>query len=201
MIARPKMSRVERKSDIRRRKPRLFRAQVSCTWFKNQIERGRLPYLDPILFDVGLLRGVPHGFEEPHRMAKRVGANAAFWCATIVSFTVAFSYILGVEIAFSGQSYVNMKILYYIPLCFVIAIMNILQLAAEIPEADRKRLENARNVGGRFGFTTRMLEDIDENDAAHLDDDDDDDDDGDDTIEMEVDDPPQQQHDGGGKKV
>ena len=65
-----------------------------------------------------------------------------------MSFTVAFSYILGVEIVFSGQSYVNMKIMYYIPLCGLIAAMNVMQLAADIPEADRERLEAARKRGG-----------------------------------------------------
>ena len=99
----------------------------------------------PAVFDNGLLRGFPRDFSSSSR---RVATNAGFWCAAVVSFTVAFSYILGVEIVFSGQSYVNMKIMYYIPLCGLIAAMNVMQLAADIPEADRERLEAARKRGG-----------------------------------------------------
>ena len=118
---------------------------LACSWYKGPIENGKLPYLDPAVFDNGLLRGFPRDFSSSSR---RVATNAGFWCAAVVSFTVAFSYILGVEIVFSGQSYVNMKIMYYIPLCGLIAAMNVMQLAADIPEADRERLEAARKRGG-----------------------------------------------------
>ncbi|KAH8056876.1 hypothetical protein JL722_7096 [Aureococcus anophagefferens] len=101
-------SKRERNSQLQRLRSRPFSTRP--------IENGKLPYLDPAVFDNGLLRGFPRDFSSSSR---RVATNAGFWCAAVVSFTVAFSYILGAEI-----------------------------LAADIPEADRERLEAARKRGG-----------------------------------------------------
>lgn len=131
---------------------------VGCTFFQKYVEMGFLPYLVPELFTWGLYRLVPHKFPEPRKLLKRTVTNAFWWSGTATTFCVACSYLGGFTIHYSGYSYIMMKIAYYLPLCAVVSVMNIIQICdcdeseynelMEVIEAEQRRQDEALNGTG-----------------------------------------------------
>ena len=117
---------------------------VSCTWYKAEVRNGAIAYLDPKLFETGIWRIVPYDFDAPYKTAKRCANNCAWWVFFAEAFTVAMSYILEWEIAFSGRAYVQLKVGYYVVLITLCAGMNVCQICADIPDGDFRDLQRAR---------------------------------------------------------
>ncbi|MDA9173135.1 hypothetical protein N9O24_00965 [bacterium] len=102
---------------------------MSNSWLLKYVEMGSIPYLIPDVFSWGFYRIIPNGFKSPFRILKLSCANSAWWAFTATACTVACSYTLWVDIAFSGRSYIIIKALYYVPLCFAVSTMSIAQIA------------------------------------------------------------------------